>query len=93
LGIEALIPGLSPRFARTILAQILTFSDVTAVLTEEEVLLFNPGGSIRFSDDLPDGGIGMTVEGENLVIAMLEGESLSLNPMTGYFKQPAPALR
>jgi hypothetical protein len=24
---------------------------------------------------------------------MLEGESLTINPMTGYFKPPAPALR
>ncbi len=77
----------------TYIVQILTVSDVTAVLTEEEVLLFNPGGSIRFSDDLPDQGIGMTVDGENLVITMLEGESLTLNPMTGYFNEPAPALR
>jgi hypothetical protein len=101
IGVDQQLAAISLDGGRIIVAlpftsyivQILTVSDVTAVLTEEEVLLFNPGGSIRFSADLPDGGIGMTVDGENLVITMLEGESLSLNPMTGYFKQPAPALR
>ncbi len=68
------------------LVQMVAIADVIAVLTQEKVLLFNPGGSIRFSDDLPDQGIGMTVDGENLVIQMLEGESLTLHPMRGYFK-------
>ncbi|AFY83068.1 hypothetical protein [Oscillatoria acuminata] len=74
------------------LVQIVAIADVIAVLTQEKVLLFNPGGSIRFSDDLPDQGIGMTVEGENLVIQMLEGESLTLNPMRGYFQSMAASM-
>ena len=73
----------------TYIVQILIVERVTAVLTEEEILLFNPGGSIRFSEDLPDQGIGMSVVGENLVIKMLDGDSLTINPMTGTFKFPA----
>ena len=73
----------------TYIVQIIIVNRVTAVLTEEEILLFNPGGSIRFSEDLPDQGMGMSVVGENLVIKMLDGDSLTINPMTGIFKFPA----
>ena len=73
----------------TYIVQIIIINRVTAVLTEEEILLFNPGGSIRFSEDLPDQGMGMSVVGENLVIKMLDGDSLTINPMTGIFKFPA----
>jgi len=50
------------------------------------VLLFNPGGSIRFSEDLPDQGIEMSVFGVYLVIKTLDGDSLTINTMTGVFK-------
>lgn len=74
----------------TYIVQIMTLDRVTAVLTEEEVLLFNPGGSIRFSEDLPDQGIGMSVVGEDLAIEMLDGDSLTINTMTGVFKSLVP---
>ncbi|MGK7900384.1 MAG: hypothetical protein AB4352_03020 [Hormoscilla sp.] len=74
----------------TYIVQIMTLDRVTAVLTEEEVLLFNPGGSIRFSEDLPDQGIGMSVVGEELAIEMLDGDSLTINTMTGVFKSLVP---
>ncbi|MBC6474692.1 MAG: hypothetical protein GDA48_19370 [Hormoscilla sp. GM102CHS1] len=47
------------------------------------MLLFNPGGSIRFSEDLPDQGIEMSVFG---VYKTLDGDSLTINTMTGVFK-------
>lgn len=71
--------------------QILTLDTVTAVLTEEEVLLFNPGGSIRYTKALKDTAMELLVVGDNLVIQLLEGESLTLNPETGTFTESAVA--
>jgi hypothetical protein len=76
----------------TYIVQILSLPEVTAVLAEEEVVLFNPGGSIRFSDNLPDQGVEMSVVGENIAIALLEGDTLQINHQTGYFKSPVPVL-
>ncbi len=77
-------------FANYIL-QILTFPKVTVVLTEWQVLLFNPGGTVRLSEDLPEQAIGMSVVDENLLIQLLEGERLILNPKTGCFMDLAVA--
>ena len=52
-------------------------------LTELELLLFNPGDAIRFSEELPDQGAGMSLVGDNLEIEMIEGEILTVNLMTG----------
>jgi len=76
----------------TYIVQILSLPEVTAVLAEEEIVLFNPGGSIRFSDNLPDQGLEMSVLGDNIAIALLEGETLQINHQTGYFKSPVSIL-
>ena len=71
------------------IVSILAMGQVTAVLTEEEILLFNPGGSLRFSGDLPDQATGLSMVGNALVINMLEGSSLRIDPMLGTFiKEP-----
>ena len=67
----------------TYIVDLLTAESTTAVLTELELLLFNPGGAIRFSEELPDQGAGMSLVGDNLEIEMIEGEILTVNLMTG----------
>ncbi|MCL1471759.1 hypothetical protein [Argonema antarcticum] len=69
------------------LVQMLTLDDVTAVITEEELLIFNRRGSIRYSKALPDIAIGMSAIDEYLVIKLQEGETLLLDPQTCTFKQ------
>lgn len=63
--------------------QILTLSDLTVVLTELEVVLFNLDGSIRCVKGLPDIGSEISVQGTSLIISLLEGDSLILNIETG----------
>jgi hypothetical protein len=65
------------------LIQLLPLEKVTAALTEQEVYLFNPRGSIRYNKALPDLAIGMSSEGDNLVIQLSEGDNLILDPNTG----------
>ena len=76
----------------TYIVQILSLPEVIAVLAEEEIVLFNLGGSIRFSDNLPDQGVEMSVVGDDIAIALLEGETLKINRQTGYFKSPTSVL-
>lgn len=71
----------------TYIVQILSLDSVTAVLTQEEVLIFNPEGAIRFSEALPDQGTRMSAIGEYLTIKMLERDSFTINLMTGHFQQ------
>lgn len=65
------------------IVQIQAIGQITAVLTEEEIFLFNPGCSLRLHEDLPDQGIALLQKDENIMIQMLEGETLIINPMTG----------
>ncbi|MDB9510029.1 hypothetical protein PN499_02250 [Kamptonema animale CS-326] len=71
----------------TYIVQILSLDSATAILTQEEVLVFNPEGAIRFSEALPDQGTRMSVIGEHLIIKMLEGDSFTINLMTGHLQQ------
>lgn len=72
--------------------QILIMEPITAVLTEHEVLLFNPNGSLRFNHGLPDIPEDIAIVGTKLVIKLMEGDSLTLDPQTGSFKEGAIAL-
>lgn len=93
IGVDQQLAAINLQNGRIIIAmsfpnyivKILTLSKVTAVLTEWEVLLFNPGGTVRLIEDLPEQAIGMSVVDENLLIQLLEGERLILNPETGCF--------
>ncbi|MGB3204303.1 MAG: hypothetical protein WBB28_04880 [Crinalium sp.] len=68
--------------------QILTLSDLTVVLTELEVVLFNLDGSIRCVKGLPDIGSEIAVQGTSLIISLLEGDNLILNIETGRLLEP-----
>lgn len=72
--------------------QIIMMELITAVLTENEVLLFNPNGSLRFNHGLPDIPEDISIVGTKLVIKLLEGDSLTLDPQTGTLKEGAIAL-
>ncbi len=58
---------------------------MTAVLTEHEILLFNPNGSLRFNHGLPDLPEQILMFDDNLIIKLMEGDSFRLNPTTGEF--------
>ncbi|XHX79306.1 MAG: hypothetical protein RBJ76_05070 [Stenomitos frigidus ULC029] len=59
--------------------QILAINNMAAVLTETEVLLFNPDCSIRLIQDLPELAEEMSFSDTTLVVRLLEGNSVSLN--------------
>ena len=67
------------------LVQILIGDRLTAVLTEDEVLLFNPGFSIRLIKGLPDLAEEIVLIKSGLEIRLMSGESLFLNTRTGAF--------
>ncbi|MGK7924550.1 MAG: hypothetical protein AB4290_04725 [Spirulina sp.] len=69
------------------IVQIQAIGQVTAVLTEEEILLFNPGCSLRLHEDLPEQGISLSFKDENLIVKMLDGEILTIDPMTGIIER------
>lgn len=73
------------------IVQILTSTSLTAVLTELELLLFNSDQSIRSIKGLPDIGSEILLQDTNLIVRLLEGESLILDIETGMFKEPAIA--
>lgn len=75
----------------TYIVDLLTAESGTAVLTELEVLLFNPGGAIRFSEELPDQGARISLVGDHLEIETIEGDILTVNLMTGRLKHLATA--
>lgn len=72
--------------------QILIVDDVTAVLTELEVILFNSSCSIRCIQGLPDLSSEISVSGSDFVIQLFDGSSLTLT-RTGTFKESAIAQR
>lgn len=63
--------------------QETTYQEITAVLTENQLLIFNPNGSIRCSQGLPDMPEEMSIVGNNLLIEFMEENSLIVNPQTG----------
>lgn len=68
------------------LVQILVREKLTAVLTEDEVLLFNPDFSIRLIKGLPDLAEKIVMADESgLEIWLMSGESLFLDMQTGAF--------
>ena len=68
------------------LVQILVWDKLTAVLTEDEVLLFNPDFSIRLIKGLPDLAEEIVMVDESgLEIRLMSGESLFLDTQTGAF--------
>ncbi|HEY9611247.1 hypothetical protein [Allocoleopsis sp.] len=68
------------------LVQILVGAKLTAVLTEDEVLLFNPDFSIRLIKGLPDLAEEIVMTNESgLEIWLMSGESLFLDMQTGAF--------
>ena len=69
--------------------QILTLSFVTVVLTELEVFIFNSDNSMRCIKGLPDIGSEISIQGTDLRIGLLDGDTLILNIETGKFKETA----
>jgi hypothetical protein len=67
------------------LVQILIGDRLTAVLTEDEVLLFNPGFSIGLIKGLPDLAEEIVLLKSGLEIRLMSGESLFLDTQTGAF--------
>ncbi len=68
------------------LVQFLVGDNFTAVLTEDEVLLFNPDFSIRLIKGLPDLAEEIVMVDESgLEIRLLFGESLFVDAQTGAF--------
>jgi len=67
------------------LVQILIGDRLTVVLTEDEVLLFNPDFSIRLIKGLPDLAEEITIVKSGLEIRLMSGESWFLDTQTGAF--------
>lgn len=68
--------------------QVCAFVNFTAVLTEQEVFLFNTNGSLRFNYGLPEIGEEIKQRNENLEIKLMDGTSVRLNPQTGIVTNP-----
>lgn len=69
------------------LVQIMMLPLVTVVLTELEVLIFNADRSLRCVKGLPEIGTHLLQQGTTLMIQLLDGNSLILNPETGVLKE------
>jgi len=68
------------------LVQILIGARLTAILTEDEILLFNPDFSIRLIKGLPDLAEEIVMADESgLEIRLLSGKRLFLDAQTGAF--------
>lgn len=91
LGVEQKLTAICGQSGRILLAlpltayliQLLTLEQVTVALTEQEIFLFNPNGSIRFNKALPEIAIALSPINNHLVIQLNEGDKLILNPNTG----------
>lgn len=68
--------------------QILSVNTLTAILSENEVLLFNPDFSLRLLKDLPDLAERISVVGTHLAIQIMEGNCLTLDTQTGTISCP-----
>jgi len=71
----------------TNLIEIKMVQEVTAVLTEQEILLFNPNGSLRFNHGFPDLPSEIIIAEDSLIVALMDGDMFKLNPQTGEFRQ------
>jgi len=99
IGVDRQLAAICPQSGRLRLImpltsnilQLLILDTLTVVLSENEVLIFNPNGSIRYSKSLPDIPEEISIIGTDLVINLLSGDSLTINPQTGAFKQSALA--
>ncbi len=93
IGIDLQLAAICLQTGRICLAMPLTANlieikisqEMTAVLTEHEILLFNPNGSLRFNHGLPDLPEQILMFDDNLIIKLMEGDSFRLNPTTGEF--------
>jgi len=73
----------------TYLFQIQSLDDITIVLTELEVLIFNNYDfSIRCTEDLPEVAADITIDGSDLVIKLMDESRLILNLNTLQLKAP-----
>ncbi len=72
----------------TNILQILSIDELTAILTEDEVLLFNPDSSIRLIKSLPGLAEEISVVGTHLGVRLMGGISLTLDPQIGTLKLP-----
>jgi hypothetical protein len=95
MGIEQQLAAICLESGRICLAMPLTANliqmtivrEVAAVLTENEILLFNPNGSVRLNRGLPDVPEQFSAIDDNLVIEFMEGDRFSLNLQTGQFRK------
>jgi hypothetical protein len=95
MGIEQQLAAICLESGRICLAMPLTANliqmaivrEVTAVLTENEILLFNPNGSLRLNRGLSDVPEQFSAIDDNLVIELVEGDRFSLNVETGQFRK------
>jgi len=70
--------------------QILIVEDLTAILTELEVLLFSGNRTLKCFDVLPDLTANISVYGYDFMIKMFDGSSFTLT-RTGLIKPMVPA--
>jgi hypothetical protein len=100
IGVDQQLAAICLQSGRIVLAmpltsniiQILIMEPITAVLTENEILIFNPNGSLRFNHGLPDIPEEVSIVGTTLLIRLIEGNSLTLEPQIGVIKEGAIAL-
>jgi hypothetical protein len=100
IGVDQQLAAVCLQSGRIVLAmpltsnilQILFMEPITAVLTENEILIFNPNGSLRFNHGLPEIPEEVSIVGTKLLIRLIEGESLTLEPQIGVIKEGAIAL-
>jgi hypothetical protein len=71
----------------TNLIEIKIIQEVTAVLTEQEIFLFNSNGSLRFNHGFPDLPSEIIITEDGLIIPLMDGDRFKLNPQTGEFQQ------
>ncbi|NEP37951.1 MAG: hypothetical protein F6K35_01170 [Okeania sp. SIO2H7] len=62
---------------------LLFYQEITVVTTENQLLIFNPNGSIRCSKGLPDMPEEISIVCDNLLIQFLEENSFLVNLQTG----------
>lgn len=68
------------------LIQLLPLETMTIVLTEQEIMILNCRGSIRYSKALPDVAVGMSCQDNHILIELSYGESLILDLNTGHLE-------
>ena len=62
---------------------LLFYQEITVVTTENQLLMFNPNGSIRYSKGLPDMPEEISIVGDNLLIQFFEESTFLFNLQTG----------